>query len=109
MIYLFELFINYISLYMILMINLFIIMLIMHALWGRRPHFLGQQLLEQLCNDHRHRGLIGARVCVHRRVCVFCCSNGLFMAHTGPWTPETSRERMRENNNGRKGNEIQKG
>lgn len=49
-------------------------------------------------------------VCARARVrmCVFCCNNDLFMAHTGPWTLETSRERMRENNNGRKGNEIQK-
>lgn len=58
---------------MILMINLFIIMLIMHALWGGRPHFLRQQLLEQLCNDLRHRGLIGTRVCVHRRACMCVC------------------------------------
>lgn len=85
-------------------------MLIMHAPWGGRPHFLRQQLLEQLCNDLRHRGLIGcvcAQACVH--VCVFGCNNDLFMAHTGPWTLETSGERMRENNNGRRGNEIQKG
>lgn len=61
---------------MILMINLFIIMLIMYAVWGKRPYFLGQQLLEQLCNDHRHGGLIGCvYACVCVRICVCVCAH----------------------------------